>query len=63
VGVADDGRAAAPWDRYYRGACAPGTFMALLEYPATVGEEVTADCPRCGRVVMTTTEPRLPGRT
>lgn len=60
----DDGRApVVPWNRYYRGACAHGTFMALLEVPATAAEELTATCPVCGPVALTTREPRLPGRT
>jgi hypothetical protein len=64
LGYVDGGRApVVPWTRYYRGACAHGTFMALLEPPATVVEVVTADCPSCGTVELTTREPRMPGRT
>jgi len=51
-----------PWTRYYRGSCAHGTFMALLERPAAAVDTVTTTCPLCGPVVLTTREPRLDER-
>lgn len=43
-------------DRMFRGACAHGTYWALLHDQAATVTHTTATCPMCGLVELATVE-------
>jgi hypothetical protein len=44
-------------DRMFRGACAHGTYWALLHAEAATVEHTSASCPFCGLVELTSLDP------